>query len=154
MRTYIEDLKKGQSCNIEGYIYKIRDQKSVQFLLVRDVTGLIQVSIDKEQMIKIFETTKNLTPHSFVKISGKVESCPKAPNGIEIYPTAIIIDSIAEPLPIAEDSNLEQKLDYRWIDLREPKNLLIFKTQTALVEGMRQFLLKERFLEIHTPKIT
>jgi aspartyl-tRNA synthetase len=154
MRTYIKDLKPGQIANIEGYVYKIRDQKTVQFLIIRDITGSLQISVDKEQMAKIFEISNTLTPHSFVKISGKVEDCPKAINGIELYPTSIIIDSIAEPLPIAEDSNLEQKLDYRWIDLRDPKNLLIFKTQTSLVEGMRQFLLKENFLEIHTPKIT
>jgi aspartyl-tRNA synthetase len=154
MKKYIKDLKKDEICHLEGYISRIRDQKSVQFLMFRDSTGVVQVSIDKEQMADVFKISEKLTIHSFIRLDGKVKECPKAPKGIEIIPTSIVIDSIAETLPIAEDSSLEQKLDYRWVDLRSPKNLLIFKAQTYLVEGMREYLLKEKFLEIHTPKIT
>ena len=80
--------------------------------------------------------------------------------GVEIYPREIIIHSLAAPLPIDrearkghERSSIDQRIDYRWIDLRTEANQLLFKVQTVLVGAMRDFLLERRFLEIHTPKL-
>ena len=97
----------------------------------------------------------NVTPNDYVKL-----------NGVEVIPESIRIESVAEALPIArkaipatkkkkavERSSIDQRIDYRWIDLRTDENQLMFQIQTAMVNSMRQFLLNQNFLEIHTPKL-
>ena len=86
--------------------------------------------------------------------------------GIEMIPESIEIESIADPLPIVrkeiaatkkkkavERSSIDQRIDYRWIDLRTDENQLMFKAQSCFVNAMRQFLLERNFIEIHTPKL-
>ena len=87
-------------------------------------------------------------------------------NGVEIIPTSITVDSVAAPLPIAreyipatkkkaavEKSSIDQRIDYRWIDLRTDANQLMFKAQTELVRALRDFALDRDFIEVHTPKL-
>ena len=156
MRTYIKDLKQksGQTAEICGFIEKFRDQKSVQFIIIRDITGAVQVTVDKASQENLLETTSLLTTHSFVRVKGKViENAYVKLGGIEISPEEFVIESIAENLPIDADSNIDQKMDYRWVDLRSQKNALMMKVQTKFVEGARKFLLENGFLEMHSPKI-
>jgi aspartyl-tRNA synthetase len=108
-----------------------------------------------------------LTSDSFISVIGTVgENDYVKLNGIELLPESIHIESIAEALPIVrkeisatkskkavERSSIDQRIDYRWVDLRTEENQLLFKVQTTLVNAMRQFLLNENFLEIHTPKL-
>ena len=76
------------------------------------------------------------------------------------------MESIADALPIVrkeiaatkkkkavERSSIDQRIDYRWIDLRTDENQLMFKAQSCFVNAMRQFLLERNFIEIHTPKL-
>lgn len=70
-----------------------------------------------------------------------------------MIPDDIVIESLAEPLPIQDDSSIDLKMDYRWLDLRSDKNQMIFKIQTCMVDAMRKHLLKKGFIEIHTPKL-
>jgi len=74
-------------------------------------------------------------------------------NGMEMIPDEIIIESLADPLPIQSDSSIDSKMDYRWLDLRSDKNQMIFKIQTLMVDAMRRYLLKRGFIEIHTPRL-
>ncbi|MBS7360819.1 MAG: aspartate--tRNA(Asn) ligase, partial [Oscillospiraceae bacterium] len=108
-----------------------------------------------------------LTPDSVVSITGTaIENEFVKLNGIELIPDEIKIESIADALPImrkeipatkkkkaVERSSIDQRIDYRWIDLRTDENQLMFKVQTVMVNAMRQFLLDRGFIEIHTPKL-
>ena len=86
-------------------------------------------------------------------------------NSMEFIPTDITIESLAEALPIQREeipavkgrpgvprSGLDNRLDYRWIDLRTEANQLLFKAQTVLTNAMREYLLAQNFMETHTPK--
>ena len=73
--------------------------------------------------------------------------------GIEMLPDRMSIESVAEALPIKDDSDIDCKMDFRWIDLRREKNQLMMKMQTTMTAAMREFLLSENFIEIHTPKL-
>ena len=68
-------------------------------------------------------------------------------------PEVVEVLSSADAIPIDSSANIDTRLDYRWIDLRSEKNNLMFQVQTAFVTGMREFLIKEDFTEIHTPKL-
>lgn len=152
-RTYIKDLTEGQ-CKIKGMVETIRDKK-IMFIVIRDVTGAVQVTIEKDKCPKVYAEAKKLTPHSFVSVEGEcVFSTYVRNGGKEIYPTALEIMSIADVLPIQADSGQDLRMDYRWIDLRDEKKLFMFKIQTAFEKYAVEFFNKNNFIEIHTPKIT
>lgn len=152
-RAYIKDLTEGQ-CKIKGMVETIRDKK-IMFIVIRDVTGAVQVTIEKDKCPEVYAEAKKLTPHSFVSVEGEcVFSTYVRNGGKEIYPTALEIMSIADVLPIQADSGQDLRMDYRWIDLRDEKKLFMFKIQTAFEKYAVEFFNKNNFIEIHTPKIT
>lgn len=168
-RTSICDLKKNvnEEIWVQGFVENIRDGKSMTFFVLRDITGVVQVTVDKNKDGSLNEVVKELTPDSVVAIKGRViENEYVKLNGMELIPNLIKIESRALPIPIArkdipatkkkkavEKSSIDQRIDYRWIDLRTEENQLIFEVQTIIVNTMRQFLLQKNFFEIHTPKL-
>ena len=74
--------------------------------------------------------------------------------GLELRLEALEVDSLAEPeLPIAADSALDKRIDWRYLDLRRPDRRLIFEVQSTVEHAMREYWRKERFIELHTPKL-
>lgn len=152
-RTYVKNLTEGK-CKIKGYVETIRDKK-IMFLVIRDVTGAVQVTIEKDKCPEVYAEAKKLTVHSFVSVEGEcVFSTYVRNGGKEIYPTALEIMSIADVLPIQADSGQDLRMDYRWIDLRDEKKTFMFRIQTAFERYAVEFFNANGFIEIHTPKIT
>lgn len=159
----INELKDhfNEEIEIQGFVESIRNIKWVQFIVIRDLTGKVQVTIEKsiEENAEMVELVNNLTLESTVKIKGKiVENENVRLNGMEIIPTSIDITSKSEEeLPFnykdLDTVNLDTRLDYRFIDLRNEKNTLMFKVQSTLVKYMREYLYSKDFMEIHTPKL-
>jgi aspartyl-tRNA synthetase len=157
------ELNKYFDQNIEfsGVIDTVRDLQWVQFIVLRDSTGKVQVTIEKseEKNKSMVELVSKLTPESVIKVSGKLLESPKVKlNGMEIIPESIDVLSESEnEIPFnyknIEGVNLDTRLDYRFIDLRSEKNLLMFKVQTSFIKGMREYLYENNFIEIHTPKL-
>ena len=152
-RTYIKNLTAGK-CLIKGYVETIRDKK-IMFLVIRDVTGAVQVTIEKDKCPEVYAEAQKLTMHSFVAVSGECVFSEYVRNGgKEIYPTSIQIMSIAEVLPIQKDSAIDLRMDYRWIDLRDETKVFMFRIQTAFEKYAVEFFNANNFIEIQTPKIT
>jgi len=162
-KIYFKDLNNyiDQEIEIQGFVESIRNIKWVQFLVIKDITGKIQVTIEKslEENAEMVELVNNLTQESTVKVKGKLIKNENVKlNGMEIIPTSIIVTSkSAEELPFnykdLDNVNLDTRLDYRFIDLRNEKNSLIFKVQSAFVRYLREYLYNNKFTEIHTPKL-
>ena len=161
-KIYFKNLNEyfGQEITIEGFVDNIRDLQYVQFLVVRDTTGKVQITIEKnESNSKLNEIVSNLTIESTVKIIGTLFQNEKVKlNGMEIIPNDIIVTSkCLEELPLnykdSKSALLDTRLNYRFLDLRSEKNILMFKIQTCMINAMREFVIKNNFTEIHTPKI-
>lgn len=153
-RTYIDKLIPETESKIMGWVEKIRDSKFMMFLVVRDISGKIQVTIEKEKMPHIVEALKGAIANSVVTVTGvaKLSEYVKM-GGVEFIPSNIEVTSHAEALPIMDNANIDIRLDYRWIDLRSDKNILMFKIQSCFTNAMREFLVNNNFIEIHTPKL-
>ena len=153
-RNLIEQVKIGETNRIQGFVENLRNKRTMAFLVIRDHTGRIQVTIEKEKHPDLAALVDQLTVESVVTCVGPVvENSYVKLGGVEMLPEAMEILSIAEPLPITKDAAIDARLDYRWLDLRSDRNTLIFKAQTELVAAMRAFLLQRGFMEIHTPKL-
>ncbi len=153
-RVLINELKENESSKISGWADVIRDTKYMVFVILKDRSGSIQVSIDKEKDKEIVEKLSGILANSVLSFTGKmVKSEYVKQGGKEFLPEAVEVLSSADAIPIDSSANIDTRLDYRWIDLRSEKNNLMFQVQTAFVTGMREFLIKEDFTEIHTPKL-
>ena len=168
-RTYIIDAQKktGEVVKVQGFIENLRSSKAMAFIVLKDITGKLQITVEKADHPELTETIDQLTGDSVITVVGKVMANDYVKmGGVELIPSEIKIESIAEALPIArkaiaatkkkkavERSSIDQRIDYRWVDLRTDENQLMFKAQTVMVNAMRQFLLNQNFMEIHTPKL-
>jgi len=146
----------GEKVSVKGFIESIRNQKKFIFLVLRDVGEKVQVFINKnDENSHLVDIVSKITPESTIKVTGNLigNSSVKL-NGYEIIAEEIEIFSIAQsPLPIDNTASLQERLDWRFIDLRRSENLLIFKTQTVMEMAMRELFLNEEFIEIHSPKL-
>lgn len=149
-----------EEISIEGFVENVRDLQYVQFLVVRDITGKVQVTVEKNGENEwLNDIVSELIPESTVKVTGKLFKNDKVKlNGMEIIPKEIVVTSkCLGELPInykdSKSTLLDTRLNYRFLDLRNEKNLLMFKVQTCLINAMREFVVKNDFIEIHTPKI-
>ncbi|HWX95496.1 MAG TPA: aspartate--tRNA(Asn) ligase [Solirubrobacteraceae bacterium] len=156
-RTLTAELKEevGEQVTVRGWVQAVRDQKRLQFVILRDETGLAQAVLPKEEPpSELNEAITALTAESAVSVTGTVVADERVKlGGLELRIEGLTVDSLAEPeLPIAEDSALDKRIDWRYLDLRRPDRRLIFEVQTTAEHAMREFWRGERFIELHTPK--
>lgn len=161
-KIYFKNLNEylEQEITIEGFVDNTRILQYVDFLIIRDTTGKVQVTIEKntsnESLTKIVST---ITPESTVKITGILHRNDKVKlNNMELIPTNITVTSkCLGELPLnykdSKSAAIDTRLNYRFLDLRSEKNILMFKVQTCMINAMREFVIKNNFTEIHTPKI-
>jgi nondiscriminating aspartyl-tRNA synthetase len=161
-RTLIKDLsaRVGQHVRVQGWVRTIRDQKRIQFLILRDHTGVAQATIERaEANAAINQAISALTRESAVTIEGRVVENPVVrTGGLEVLIQHLEVEALAEPLlPLdpsaAVDQNPEVRANWRYLDLRRPENLLVFQVQTTAEHAMREYWLREGFIEIHSPKL-
>lgn len=160
-RILIKDIGKnlGQRVKIAGFLRVMRDQGSIKFLVVHDVSGATQVVVAKVEP-EAMAAAETLSLESVVEIVGLAKEEKQAPGGMEIAAEQITVLSAAEPeLPIpvvektSEETDLQKRLDWRWLDLRKPEKTLIFKVWTLMEQLFREYWTQNGYLEIHSPKL-
>lgn len=152
-RTLIKNLVPGREAKIQGFVEKIRDTRAMAFLVVRDVSGRVQATLDKARP-EFAALLCELSAESVVTIEGFVaENKNVRLNGVELLPEAVRMESVAAPIPLTKESALDVRLDYRWLCLRGEREQLLFRAQTLMAATMRNFLISRGFVEIHTPKL-
>ncbi len=159
-RTKINQLKAkiGKEVLVKGWVHEVRDQSKIKFLLLRDNSGIIQLVIGNDKK-DIFDTITTIPRESVLSVKGVVKAEKQAPEGIEIKVGEYKVLSEANrnlPIQVVEKAQevaaLPKRLDWRWIDLRKPKNFLVFRVWTCMEDAMREFWLKNGFTQIYSPK--
>jgi aspartyl-tRNA synthetase len=145
----------GERVCVRGWVHAIRDQKRIQFVILRDESGLVQAALPKqEEPSELNRSVSELTAESAVAVTGTLVADERVKlHGIELRIEEMEVCSAAEPeLPIAADSALDKRIDWRYLDLRRPDRRLIFEVQTTVERAMREVWADERFIELHSPK--
>ncbi len=143
-RTLVRDLRDhlGQTVTVCGWIHALRLQRAMQFVIVRDPTGLVQVTHRRGRAGDALEPViESLTGNSAVAITGRVGDNPIVNlGGLELVPERVEILGHAEaPLPLDEHSGPEHRSDWRYLDVRlRPAARLVFDVQTT--EPIRDYL--------------
>ena len=156
-KIFIKDLKEyfGKEIELQAFVDNIRDLQWVQFVILRDGTGKVQMTIEKseEKNKNLVELISKLPLESTILIKGIVMDSPKVKlNGMEIIPTHIEVTSTSmQELPInikKKDNALrETRLDYRFLDLRREDNHLLFQAQTIFEHAAREFFINHNFMQ-------
>lgn len=159
-RIYIKDVPthKGEEVTLAGFVQTTRVQSKIIFLILRDITGLIQNIIEIKDE-NVFNTAKILSAESVIAVTGLVKEAPQAPGGFEIGVNSIQVLSQANPeLPIPvvlkagnEETEAPTRFDYRWIDIRKQDKTKIFKVWNELEKGFRNYWNNNNFIQIYTP---
>ena len=150
----INEALLGKRVHIAGWIEEIRDIGKVAFLLIRDVSGIVQTVITGDHL----KTLKDLTRHSIVIVSGVIQTGKAKDFNVEVKVDRVdIISKAVQPLPVDTagriDSALDKRLDSRALDLRNPKISEIFRLKSFVTQVIRSVLISNRFTEVQTPKI-
>jgi aspartyl/asparaginyl-tRNA synthetase len=157
---------------VSGWVETVRDQKKVQFVVLRDESGDVQLvhpraAAPTAEVVEtagdlplgvsvaddVAETISSLTLGSFVTVTGTLKHDERVKlGGLEVKIESLTVATYAHPeLPIAADSGLDKRMDWRWVDLRQRKNTLIFRVQTTLEHAWRSWWIDNGYLEVHTP---
>src|SRR5580692_3701207 len=156
-RILIADLHShvGETVSIAGWAQTLRLQRAVQFVIVRDHTGAVQVT-HRRDGTALEESLDGLSVESAVRVTGRLVANPVVTlGGIEIIPDEVTVESHAEaPLPIDANTGPEGRLDWRFLDVRRrPAARLVFAVQSTVEQAMRAFAYSHGCTEMHTPKL-
>ena len=141
---------------VQGWVDTVRDQKKVQFIVLHDETGACQlVNPRTEDREHISEVISPLAKGTMLTIEGDLKHDERVKlGGLEVKISSITVESAALPeTPIADDSAIDVRLDWRFLDLRTERNNLMFRAQTTFVNAMRQYWIENDYIEIFTPKL-
>ena len=149
-------LPIGENVTLAGFVQRKREQGQLTFIILRDRDGLVQLVIKDPDLIK---KAKDITEESVIAVKGILQTSKSRNFQREVKVQELEILSLSDvPLPIEflnpeVHTSLDKRLDYRWIDLRNPRNLLIFRILSDFVNISRQYFLRKGLIEIFTPKI-
>jgi aspartyl/asparaginyl-tRNA synthetase len=159
-RTLAKHLsaRKDGAVSVSGWVDTVRDQKKVQFVVLRDESGAVQVvhvRAGEGELDPIADEISALTAGTFLTVIGELKHDERVKlGGVEIKIEALEIAALAlAETPIADDSGIDKRMDWRFLDLRLPKNNLIFRIETTLEHAWRTYWIDNNFVELHTPKL-
>ncbi len=145
----------GQTVTIAGWAATLRLQRAMQFVLVRDHSGTVQVTHRRDGTALEAELD-GLTPESAVRVTGRVADNPAVNlGGLELIPERVSVENrAATPLPVDDRTGPEGRLDWRFLDVRRrPAARLVFAVATSAERAMREFAYAAGCTEMHTPKL-
>lgn len=146
----------GQEVEVRGWLYNRRAKGKLQFLLVRDGSGIVQgVGFRGELDDSSFEAGGTLTQESSVIIRGMVREDARAPGGFELSLTRIQPVQIAQEYPISPKSHgVGFLMDQRHLWLRSRRPAAIMRIRDEVIRGIRDFFATEGFINVDAPIFT
>ncbi|HSP07825.1 MAG TPA: asparagine--tRNA ligase [Acidobacteriota bacterium] len=156
--TYIEDIGKheGQEVTLKGWLQNKRSSGKIQFLIVRDGTGVIQAVVSKATVApEVFELFDRATQESALAVRGKVRADKRAPSGYELDVLSYEIVSVAEEYPITpKEHGVAFLMEKRHLWLRSTRQHAILRIRDEIVRACRDFLHENGFTLIDAPIFT
>src|SRR5574338_1559718 len=151
----LDPSMEGKKVDVGGWVEDIRGLGKLSFLTLRDVTGVAQKVLVGEDSIN---QINGLTRQSVIRVTGTIQKSKARDFAYEIKSEKVDILTVAiQPLPIDPigrlESNIDNRLNARALDLRNQKTAAIFKLRHHALASIRKTLTEKSFLEVNTPKL-
>ena len=157
-KVYITDIAKhaGEQVTLSGWVYKKTGKGKLQFIMLRDGTGIIQAVVFAGNVSKeTFEACQHLTQESSLQVTGTVAADARAKGGYELQVSDVRILHIAEEYPISpKEHGIEFLMDHRHLWLRSSKQHAILKIRHEIIKAARQYFDDLGFTLIDAPIFT
>lgn len=156
----------GKKVKVAGWVQTIRAHGKILFIDLRDKSGLVQIVFSPKPTLKVYGLARSLKPEWVVEVIGEVNKRPEGmknpkikTGGIEIQAESLEVLSKSKTLPFPIDTpgyeiNEEKRLKYRYLDLRRERMRKNLIWRQKVIQFMREFLIKEGFIEVETPLLT
>jgi len=160
---YVSEAKKeagnGKKVKIAGWVHDVRDLGKLKFVHLRDVTGIMQVTMKKGVVDDELLSAVQVNKEDVVSFEGELKENKIAPDGFELVPSSFeLLNKVERKLPVDPTgkvpSELDTRLDFRYVDLRKKDISTIFKTKSVIARAFREKLAELGFIEIHPSAIT
>lgn len=149
------NFNEGDPVKIRGWIYRSRQQGKLNFVVVRDASGIIQCAVKKGAVKdKHFEDATKALLESAVIVEGTVKKDGRAPGGWELQAKEFDVLHFSEIFPISRDQSTEFLLDVRHLWLRSRELTAVMKVKATILAGIREFCAKEGYFETTPPILT
>ena len=166
-RFLVKDTAKhiGEKVRVCGWVNTRRAMGKILFIDLRDISGIMQVVFVPSNK-EVYDLAQTLRPEWVVEIVGQIVKRPenmvndKMETGsveMSVESLKVLSEAKTPPIPVGEEAGeeteIDKRMDWRWIDLRKPQNILIFKAWTLMEAAFREFWISNNYLEIHSPKL-
>ena len=142
----------GQDVEVRGWIYRTRSSGKIVFAVLRDSSGIIQVTVGKNDVPEDrFKDAKKALVESSVITRGTIQKDDRAPGGFELLANDFKVVHFAEKFPITKDQSDEFLLDNRHLWLRSREMTSTFKIRSTVFKGFHDFFHERGFYEIQSP---
>lgn len=159
-RTLTKDLSAhiGETITIQGWLHKKRLLGGLNFITLRDRSGLAQSLIDNKEEV---EKLRGMQTGTVLALTGTVTADERAPGGAELHEVTVeVMVPVTDEPPIEIDKpidhkseNLDTLFEYRVLNIRNLQEQKIFKIRSSITRYMRDYLYRNEFQEIDTPKL-
>lgn len=152
----------GQNVTLSGWVHRRRDLGGLIFIDMRDRDGIVQVFFDPDKA-EAYDKAATLRAEFCIQLKGEVRARPESQvnkdmvtGAVEIFAHELTIINKSEALPLDHNQNNseEQRLKYRYLDLRRPEQARFLKTRAKVTSKVRRFMDDHGFLDIETPMLT
>jgi len=149
----------GREVVLFGWVQDLRDLGRILFMTMRDKNGLVQITVSKTKSSKeLLEKIARIGKQFAIGVKGTVHATKEAPHGVEVTSSGIkILGEVRYPLPLDPTGRVPAEIDVRLnariLDLRRPEQTAIFKVRNEVLIATRNFLNRQGFLEIHSPRL-
>lgn len=158
-RVRVADARYGEVV-LAGFVQDIRVLKNIAFIVLRDISGVAQIVFKRGSIPdELFEKVCSIPRESVVAVQGFMVESSIAKLGREVIPVEFeVLSEASSPIPIefldsSVETSIGRRLDYRFLDLRNPAVSAIFKVQSVITGLLHEFFRSRGFIEVHTPKI-
>lgn len=140
--------------SVRGWVRRARSSGKICFIILRDSTGVIQVTFEKEINPEIFEMAEKITIESAIEVTGIVREDERSPGGFEISGRDLTINSLAEVFPITKDQSISFLMDKRHLWIRSRKLSTILKIRSEVFKAFREWFVENGWIEVQGPMFT
>ena len=155
IRQVLSGEQLGKPVKVRGWIYRTRSSGGIVFAVIRDSSGIIQVTIKKGVLPDPeFESAANAGVESSVTVEGTLVEDKRAPGGYEVRASSFSVIGPSEPFPITEYQSTELLLDLRHLWIRSREQTAVMKVKDSLLRGAREWFHSNDYVEVTPPIIT